>query len=74
MSILSPHAACVKQKPILCKHMSRRYLCLLLLLSLEVLVGEVGCGTTDEHNGVHTDTEAGGIARRCRGGNGAGLG
>lgn len=40
--------------------------CLLLLLGLEVLVGKVGSGTTDEHDGVDTDAEAGGIARRRR--------
>lgn len=38
--------------------------CLLLLLGLEVLVGEVGSGTADEHESVDTDAEAGGIARR----------
>lgn len=38
--------------------------CLLLLLGLEVLVGEVGSGTADEHDSVDTDAEAGGIARR----------
>lgn len=47
--------------------------CLLLLLGLEVLVGEVGSGTTDEHDGVHADAEAGGIARRRRS-DGTGLG
>lgn len=39
---------------------------LLLLLGLEVLVCEVGSGTTDEHEGVHTDAEASGVARRRR--------
>lgn len=39
---------------------------LLGLLGLEVLVGEVGGGTTDEDDSVDTDTEAGGIARRRR--------
>lgn len=54
------------------RHHLRRLL--LLLLSLEILVGEVGGGTTDEHDGVHADAEARGIARRCGGGDGAGLG
>jgi hypothetical protein len=36
---------------------------LLCLLCLEVLVGKVGSSTTNEHNGVHTDAEAGGVAR-----------
>ena len=47
--------------------------CLLGLLGLEVLIGEVGSGTTDEHDGVHTDAEAGSIARRRRR-DGTGLG
>lgn len=46
--------------------------CLLLLLGLEVLVGEVGSGTADEHDCVDTNAEAGGIARRC-GRDGTGL-
>lgn len=46
---------------------------LLLLLGLEVLVGEVGSGTTDENDSIHTDAEAGGIARR-RSLDGTGLG
>lgn len=46
---------------------------LLCLLGLEVLVGEVGSGTTDEHDGVHTDAESGGVARRRRS-DGTGLG
>lgn len=48
-------------------------LALLLLLSLEVLVAEVGCGTADEHEGVEAEAEAGGIAGVC-GGDCAGLG
>lgn len=46
---------------------------LLLLLSLEVLPGEVGRGTADQHEGVDADAQAGGIARVC-GSDGAGLG
>lgn len=55
---------------------SRRYLhrLLLLLLGLEILIGEVGGGTTNEHDGVHTDAEASGITGRCCGGDSAGLG
>lgn len=53
----------------------RRYLHLLLfLLRLEILVGEVGGGTTDEYNGIHANAKAGSIAGRCGGGDGAGLG
>lgn len=48
-------------------------LLLLLLLGLEVLVGEVGRGATNEHESVHADAEAGGIARRRRR-DGTGLG
>lgn len=46
--------------------------CLLLLLGLEVLVGEVGSGTADEHDSVDANAEAGSIARR-RGRDGTGL-
>lgn len=42
-----------------------------LLLGLQVVVGKVGGSTTDEHKSVDTDSQAGGIAGRRRGGDGA---
>ncbi|KAL2273860.1 hypothetical protein FJTKL_04041 [Diaporthe vaccinii] len=62
-----------RQHPLHLVFLLSRLACLLLLLGLEVLVGEVGSGTTDEHDSVHTDAEAGGIARRRRR-DGTGLG
>jgi hypothetical protein len=46
---------------------------LVLLLGLEVVVGTVGDGTTDEDDGVEADTEAAGSGGRG-GGRGAGGG
>jgi len=43
------------------------------LLLLEVVVGEVGNQTSDEHNGIETDANAGGRVVGSRG-NGTGLG
>lgn len=47
---------------------------LLCLLSLEVIVGEVGRGTTDEDDGVDTDAQARGITGRGGRRDGTGLG
>lgn len=56
------------------EYLSRFNLGLLLLLSLEVLVGKVGGGTTDKHDSVYADAETGGVACRCRRGDSARLG
>lgn len=53
---------------------ARLSLLLSSLLGLEILVGKVGGRAADEHDSVDTDAQAGGVAGRCGGGDGAGLG